>query len=370
MRYICYTADFGVFFMTEPIAFLSYAHFDDDHDGGIVTRLFHERLSKEVQAQTGHPFPIFLDNTSIQWGQRWEERIDGGLDGAVFLIAIVTPSYFRSDYCREEYDKFLEQEQKLGRNDLILPVYYVECDEVEEKSVRESNPWAWNLYKRQYADWRELRHEAAPNIINRALEKLAKQIKQSLKRQSAVVTPASMTVNDKTISSTKQAPTALAKERAVLRLRSKPLTTKAEDDFKALFNLDENLRPLTYIQNDYERKGDVVVDHATGLTWQQAGSEEYVTYEKAFAYMKEQNAKGFGGFNDWRLPTVEELASLLESEKQAHDLYIHPVFNDKQRWCWTSDKYGSSGACRIGFNLGVVSRDYLDGDFYVRLVRP
>ncbi len=162
----------------------------------------------------------------------------------------------------------------------------------------------------------------------------------------------------------------LAKERAVLRLRSKPLTLTEKDDFKALFNLDENLRPLAYIQNDYERKGDVVIDHATGLTWQQAGSETYLTYEETLAYVEEQNAEKYGGFNDWRLPTVEELASLLEPEKQANDLYIHPVFNSKQRWCWTSDQYGSSGACLIGFYYGDVSRDGLDNCYYVRLVRP
>ena len=167
--------------MLEPIAFLSYTRFDNAHDEDRIA-WFCERLSGEVKMHTGRPFPIFRDKKDIKWGQRWRERLEEGLDEAVFLILILTPSYFQSQPCREEYELFLEREKKLGRNDLILAVYYVDCDELEDPAIRESNPCAKDLYERQYEDWRNLRLEPwTSQTIGRAFERLAKQIKQALK---------------------------------------------------------------------------------------------------------------------------------------------------------------------------------------------
>jgi TIR domain len=92
--------------MPEPIAFLSYTHFDDSHEEEKITR-FCKRLVDEVKMQTGRQFPIFRDKKDIQWGQRWRSRIEQGLDAAVFLIPIVTPAYFQSEFCRKEYERFL-----------------------------------------------------------------------------------------------------------------------------------------------------------------------------------------------------------------------------------------------------------------------
>jgi parallel beta-helix repeat protein len=167
--------------MPEPIAFLSYTRFDNAHDEDRIAQ-FCERLSGEVKMQTSQPFPIFRDKKDIKWGQHWRERIEEGLDEAVFLIPILTPSYFQSQPCREEYELFRERERKLGRNDLILAVYYVDCDELEDPAIRESNQCAKDLSERQYEDWRNLRWEPWTSpTIGRAFERLAKQIKQALK---------------------------------------------------------------------------------------------------------------------------------------------------------------------------------------------
>jgi parallel beta-helix repeat protein len=167
--------------MPEPITFLSYTRFDNTHEENRIAE-FCERLSGEVKMQTGQPFPIFRDKKDIQWGQRWRERIEEGLDAAVFLIPILTPSYFQSQPCCDEYELFREREKELERNDLILPVYYVECDELEDPAIRESKAWAKDLSEQQYEDWRNLRWEPWTSpTIGRAFERLAKQIKQALK---------------------------------------------------------------------------------------------------------------------------------------------------------------------------------------------
>jgi hypothetical protein len=153
-------------------------------------------------------------------------------------------------------------------------------------------------------------------------------------------------------------------------LRRKPLTV-SEDKFKKVFRLDDKRRPLEYVQNDYHDNGDgTVTDRATGLTWQQSGSSDWLKYEDAKAYVDGLNRDRFAGYSDWRLPTVDELASLLEPEEKNGDLYIDPVFDKEQWWCWTSDQRASGGAWSVYFGGGDVRPGYLGHDRYVRAVRP
>lgn len=107
----------------QPAAFMSYARFDDQHEDGQLTA-FRERPA-EVRMQTGEEFHIFQDRTDIAWGQNWQQRINQTLDTVTLLLVIITPGFFRSPHCRAETEQFLDRESQLGRDDLILPVYYV-----------------------------------------------------------------------------------------------------------------------------------------------------------------------------------------------------------------------------------------------------
>jgi hypothetical protein len=164
----------------DPIAFMSYVHADDEAGGGRLTSL-RARLEQEVQVQTGGPFRIFQDRTDLQWGDAWRERINASLDQVTFLIPIVTPSFFTSDACRAEFERFVERERQLGRGDLILPIYYVNSKLIEDAEERTSDSIAAMLAERQFADWRGLRFESLNSRkVGRALEDLALQIARAL----------------------------------------------------------------------------------------------------------------------------------------------------------------------------------------------
>jgi parallel beta-helix repeat protein len=166
----------------EPAGFLSYVHDDDKHENGRITQL-REHLSGEVRAQTGEKFEIFQDKPGIAWGQQWKRRVDDCLNEVTFLIPIITPGFLKSTQCRRELERFLEREQHLGRDDIILPIYYINCPSLNEEELRKADLLAEIIAARQYADWRDLRFEplADPQVRKR-LAQLADQIVEALRR--------------------------------------------------------------------------------------------------------------------------------------------------------------------------------------------
>jgi cobaltochelatase CobT len=173
-----------------PIAFLSYVRHDDEHDQGTITRL-RERLEGEVKVQSGKPFEIFQDRNDIRWGQFWEERIVKSLSEVTLLIPIVTPSFFVSAACRSEFDTFLKMEKTLGVPRLILPLYYVSCDDLDDPKRRD-DPIVKAIKERQWTDWRPLRFKPhdAPEVRS-ALAALATNIKQSIQELNLIAAAAS-----------------------------------------------------------------------------------------------------------------------------------------------------------------------------------
>ena len=142
------------------------------------------------------------------------------------------------------------------------------------------------------------------------------------------------------------------------------------------FKLDRMGRPEQYVPNTPNRfqkmkNGQVIQDNATGLMWERNGSSKYMKYGAAQKYVKQLNWNRFAGYNDWRLPTVDELTSLLTKTMQVGGLHISSVFGKKQRWCWSSDWNSSKFVWLFRFDdVSFVFRggfNYSTG--YVRAVR-
>jgi CheY-like chemotaxis protein len=166
-----------------PDAFLSYTRIDDQFFGGAITSL-RKLLELGVKVVTGErDFDIFQDVDGIGVGQQWQTILDQVIEGTRFLLPIVTPLFFNSPGCRDELQKFLAHEKTLGRDDLILPIYYVTAPVLEKPDLLAKDPLATEIAARQRYDWRAQADLAIDDPkIRTAVRNLAEKIATAMAR--------------------------------------------------------------------------------------------------------------------------------------------------------------------------------------------
>ncbi len=95
-----------------------------------------------------------------------------------------------------------------------------------------------------------------------------------------------------------------------------------------------------------------------------------MNWKEAKRWIRVLNSNKYGGYGDWRFPTVKEAALLLEPDVKKGGLYIDPVFDSGQKYIWTGDRSGVRKKWVIHYSYGGVGWDYtLSGSFCVRPVR-
>lgn len=132
-----------------------------------------------------------------------------------------------------------------------------------------------------------------------------------------------------------------------ISLRSTPETIPAEE----AQNISQS-----YVNNCFKDNGDgTITDQATNLRWQQAGSDVGMFWKGIEAYLAGLNSQKLGGLETWRLPTIAELKSIIESSKnQTSQLFIDPLFSADQYWCWSADIRPAGGHWDARFRYGNV----------------
>jgi hypothetical protein len=136
-------------------------------------------------------------------------------------------------------------------------------------------------------------------------------------------------------------------ESAKVSLRKKPKILRSGDikNIYVRYNFfDSDRHPSGDFENDFiDNRDGTITDSVTGLIWQKNGSTRELSHREANSYVKMLNEEKLAGYSDWRLPSIEELASLLtRSTKQ--DLYIDSIFDRKQKKCWSADSLPSDKA--------------------------
>jgi len=129
---------------------------------------------------------------------------------------------------------------------------------------------------------------------------------------------------------------------------------------------DSNWNKSGNFKNDFVDNNDgTVADRRTGLVWQKYGSYNCMKYDETSTYLDKLNREKFAGHDDWRLPTIGELASLLQNKQKA-DLYIDSVFSETQARCWSADHRLPDSAWGVSFASGYVYWLNIHDTCYVR----
>ncbi len=104
--------------------------------------------------------------------------------------------------------------------------------------------------------------------------------------------------------------------------------------------------------NRFVDNGDgTITDTKTGLMWAEKDNGAPIKWSDALSYCSHFNV---GGYIDWRMPTLAELASLfIQNERNKNGYHIIRLINTTAQSCWASETQGNE-AGRFNFTYGKV----------------
>ncbi len=117
------------------------------------------------------------------------------------------------------------------------------------------------------------------------------------------------------------------------------------------------------LATNFTRGSDIVIDNITGLQWQDDEKIKTEAIDKTWNDAKTYcDNLTLGGYDDWRLPNIDELETIVDYGRYKNDTAgskaaIDPIFeninsNDLYYWSSTPSKSDASTAWAVGFNDG------------------
>ncbi|GAU09242.1 protein kinase domain-containing protein [Desulfoplanes formicivorans] len=134
-----------------------------------------------------------------------------------------------------------------------------------------------------------------------------------------------------------------------------------------VFPVDALARPQHHVLNVFEAQGqDGWKDGATGLTWSKSPSPFPLTWEEARTYLDGLNQ---GAHQTWRLPTVDELITLIQPKAHPEDLCTPTIVDTGRKWFWSADTRTFTQAWFVDLENGYVAGQDRTCLFHVLAVR-
>ncbi|HEX2905936.1 MAG TPA: HEAT repeat domain-containing protein [Phototrophicaceae bacterium] len=117
------------------------------------------RLAAELK---NRGIPAWIDKMDIQSGDDWQDALERGVNNCQAMIAVISPDYIQSSYCKDE----LKRARRLER-----PIFPVLLREVPAEA------WPIQAESIQYVDFRDWQDDTA---YRRGVEKLTTTIQEKL----------------------------------------------------------------------------------------------------------------------------------------------------------------------------------------------
>src|SRR5437588_6621387 len=132
--------------------FLSYTRNKDQFN---KVSSFRERLEQELSMRSPGA-TVFQDTKNLGGGQHFPEELNTALRQADLFLALVSPAWLHSEWCRREFSIFTVDATNPDRLHRILPVLWVDTPEL---SLESPDVIAKTMANINYSDWRDLRYE-------------------------------------------------------------------------------------------------------------------------------------------------------------------------------------------------------------------
>lgn len=161
------------------------------------------------------------------------------------------------------------------------------------------------------------------------------------------------------------------------KLRSEYESTFSYGDIKemiATYNFFENSinnggafsgRCTNRVKND----DPVVICYTTGLVWYDGQIPGSSNFQEAGKWLDNLNLTGYGGYFDWRFPTLAEAASLLRKRMSNKGFHSDAVFYGNPRTIWTNDRFSEGEYWVVDLEAGAIKLSTGSGKHQVRPVR-
>ncbi len=137
----------------------------------------------------------------------------------------------------------------------------------------------------------------------------------------------------------------------------------AEPRFASEIEVPEIIREGNFFDTQYNPEGrfeNFLVDNNDQLTvsdlrsnimWQRQGCD-LTNIKTVRKYIEKMNAEKLAGHSDWRLPTLEEAMSLMESKKNAKGNFLNPCFSKEQPFIFVADRRKPGGYWFVDYKQG------------------
>jgi len=96
-----------------------------------------------------------------------------------------------------------------------------------------------------------------------------------------------------------------------------------------------------------------VIDERTDLMWQRFGLD-LCSIRNMKSQIEALNKESFAGYQDWRMPTLDEALSLMEGKANEKGVYLHPCFSKEQPFIFTSARRKPTGYWFVDYKQGKV----------------
>lgn len=123
--------------------------------------------------------------------------------------------------------------------------------------------------------------------------------------------------------------------------------------------------------HQYSRDGKnterIIIDAATGMMWQRYPSTKFMEAREAREHVSQLNLSRWSGYDDWRLPTLDEAMAAMEKMVDK-DFFLNPLFIDPSPWILTADQHEGQ-TWLVNYKLGICSLGHAVTGVCVRAVR-